>query len=40
MVMVAYLAPQHRGEEADRIVYVHLSIAAEAIGSLVILRRP
>ena len=35
MVMVAYLAPLHRGKEADRIVHVHLSIAAEAIGFLV-----
>ena len=32
MVMVAYLAPLHRRKEADRIVHVHLSIAAEAIG--------
>ena len=37
MVMVAYLAPQHQGEEANRIVHVHLSIAAEAIGFLMIL---
>ena len=40
MVMVAYLAPQQRGEKADRIVHVHLSIAAEAIGFLMILHRP
>jgi len=40
MVMVVYLAPQHRGEEANRIVHVHLSIAAEAIGFLMILHHP
>ena len=41
MVMVAYLAPRSIGEKkANRIVHVHLSIAAEAIGFLMILHRP
>jgi hypothetical protein len=38
--MVAYLASQHQGEEAKRIVHVHLSIAAEAIGFLMTPHRP
>ena len=36
MVMVAYLAPAHPGEETLRVVRVGLSLVAEAIGFLVV----
>jgi len=36
MVMVAYFAPPHPGEETLRVVRVGLSLVAEAIGFLVV----